>query len=161
MELSERLLALRKQHGVSQEKLAEKLGVSRALIEKWENGEAVPSEYTVDKLSEYYDVAQGYILTGDESAEKIKRSKLWSHFHRHGMPVELAVVLDCIIVAFVSFFLLVTSLISVVVAFKVPISELPVFVIVLYFIVAAIFLASVAVAAHFFIKLKKEKQKQE
>ena len=38
MEFSERLMILRKQAGLSQEQLGEKLGVSRQAVSKWESG---------------------------------------------------------------------------------------------------------------------------
>ena len=38
MELSERILQLRKARGLSQEELAERLGVSRQAVSKWESG---------------------------------------------------------------------------------------------------------------------------
>ena len=38
MELNERIAAARKQAGLSQEQLGDKLGVSRQAVSKWENG---------------------------------------------------------------------------------------------------------------------------
>ncbi len=38
MDLSEKLYTLRRQSGLSQEQLAEKLGVSRQAVSKWESG---------------------------------------------------------------------------------------------------------------------------
>ena len=45
--LSEKIYALRRQNGLSQERLAEKIGVSRQAISKWETGAATPE---LDKL---------------------------------------------------------------------------------------------------------------
>ena len=42
MALGERLQALRKSRGLSQEQLAEQAGVSRQAVSKWELGESVP-----------------------------------------------------------------------------------------------------------------------
>ncbi|MBP3585058.1 MAG: helix-turn-helix transcriptional regulator, partial [Peptococcaceae bacterium] len=42
MKLSDKLIALRKNAGMSQEELAEKLDVSRQAISRWENGSAKP-----------------------------------------------------------------------------------------------------------------------
>ena len=42
MTLSEKILDLRKQQGMSQENLAEKLGVSRQAVSRWEVGSALP-----------------------------------------------------------------------------------------------------------------------
>ena len=40
--LSENIRALRRRHGLTQEQLAEALGVSRQTVSKWENGTATP-----------------------------------------------------------------------------------------------------------------------
>ena len=42
MKLNEKILNIRKKEGYSQEALAEKLGVSRQAVSKWENGDADP-----------------------------------------------------------------------------------------------------------------------
>lgn len=56
MRFEERLVALRKQKGLSQEKLAEAVGVSRQSVNKWENGLVIPgSEYLI-QLSKLYGV---------------------------------------------------------------------------------------------------------
>ena len=47
MTLGQRIQALRKQHGLSQEGLGDRLGVSRQAISRWEMDGAVPE---VDKL---------------------------------------------------------------------------------------------------------------
>ena len=47
MELSEKLYSLRKKSGLSQEQLAEQLGVSRQAISKWESGQSVPELATI------------------------------------------------------------------------------------------------------------------
>ncbi len=56
MELKDKLQILRKQHGYSQEQLAEKLGIARQTISKWENGQAVPELNGLVLLSDLYGV---------------------------------------------------------------------------------------------------------
>ena len=51
------LYELRKQKGLSQEELAEKIFVSRQAVSRWENGETVPSTETLKLLSEFFDVS--------------------------------------------------------------------------------------------------------
>ena len=43
MNMADRIQYLRKAKGISQEELAEKVGVSRQAVSKWENGTAAPS----------------------------------------------------------------------------------------------------------------------
>ena len=62
MIISEKINQLRREHGWSQEELAEKLGVSRQAISKWENGSAMPDIDKVIKLSELFDVSTDYLL---------------------------------------------------------------------------------------------------
>lgn len=56
MELKDKLQLLRKQNGYSQEQLADKLGIARQTISKWENGQAVPELNGLILLSNLYGV---------------------------------------------------------------------------------------------------------
>lgn len=56
MKLEEKLQLLRKQNGYSQEQLADKIGIARQTISKWENGQAVPELNGLILLSELYGV---------------------------------------------------------------------------------------------------------
>lgn len=51
MMLSEKILHLRKQQGMSQENLAEKLNVSRQAVSRWEMGSAQPDAGNILQLS--------------------------------------------------------------------------------------------------------------
>ena len=57
MKLEEKLQLLRKQNGYSQEQLADKIGIARQSISKWENGQAVPELYGLIQLSKLYGVS--------------------------------------------------------------------------------------------------------
>ncbi len=67
---AKKLTALRKHFSLSQEALAEKIGVSRQAISKWERGEASPDTDNLLMLSSLYSVSIDDIL-GDKSAEEI------------------------------------------------------------------------------------------
>lgn len=62
MALSEKLYELRKKSGLSQEQLAEKLGVSRQAISKWESDKAVPESDTLLTISRYFHVTLDDLL---------------------------------------------------------------------------------------------------
>lgn len=66
MELSERLVRLRKQKGLSQFDVAETLHVSRQAISKWESGNTLPSTDNLKLLSNLYDVSVDFLLNGEE-----------------------------------------------------------------------------------------------
>lgn len=62
MNLSAKLISLRKQQGLTQMDLAEKLNVSRQAVSRWEVGTAVPSTDNLKVLSELYGVTVDYLL---------------------------------------------------------------------------------------------------
>lgn len=66
MDIAERLQALRKKAGYSQEQVAEMLGLSRQAISKWESGQGKPEIDNMVKLTEIYNVSADYILLGTE-----------------------------------------------------------------------------------------------
>lgn len=55
--ISENLLTLRKHSHYSQEAVAERIGVSRQAVAKWESGETVPDILNCEKLAQLYDVS--------------------------------------------------------------------------------------------------------
>ena len=62
MNLSEKLLALRKARTMSQEELAERLDVSRQAISRWEIGEVIPDTTNVLAVSRLFGVSTDYLL---------------------------------------------------------------------------------------------------
>lgn len=64
MSLGENLLYLRKNLGLSQEEVAEKLGVSRQTVSKWETDQTVPELNKAKLLSELYNVSYDYLISG-------------------------------------------------------------------------------------------------
>ena len=56
MSLSEKLQTLRKENGLSQEELAEKLGISRQAVSKWESGQSTPDLNKLIVISKLYNV---------------------------------------------------------------------------------------------------------
>ncbi len=68
IETANRLLQYRKAHGLSQEELAEKIGVSRQAVSKWERAEASPDTDNLIILSEIYGVTLDDLLRGDSAA---------------------------------------------------------------------------------------------
>ena len=62
MKLPEKLVTLRKARGLSQEALAEQLGVSRQAISRWEGGSAQPDAGNLFQLSRLFQVSADYLL---------------------------------------------------------------------------------------------------
>lgn len=66
MTLSGKILYCRKKAGLSQEALAEKLGVSRQAVSKWETGEAVPELSKLVLLAAAFGVTTDWLLSESE-----------------------------------------------------------------------------------------------
>lgn len=64
--LSEKIAALRRKRGWSQEELAEKLGISRQSVSKWESGASVPDLDRIIRLSSLFEVSTDYLLKEDD-----------------------------------------------------------------------------------------------
>ncbi len=64
MEFQQRLYELRKQSGLSQEGLADLLGVSRQAVQKWEAGTSRPDLDNLAALAQYFNVSLDYLVTG-------------------------------------------------------------------------------------------------
>lgn len=67
IEVANRLLDLRKKSGMSQEELAEKLGISRQSVSKWERAESSPDTDNLIALAQIYGVSLDELLMGKES----------------------------------------------------------------------------------------------
>lgn len=70
MNISDRIQSLRKAKGITQEQLADAVGVSRQAVSKWEAEQSVPDLERVVAMAEYFDVTTDYILRGIEPAPK-------------------------------------------------------------------------------------------
>lgn len=66
MTMADRIQHLRKTKGLSQEELADKVGVSRQAVSKWESEQSTPDLEKVIRMSEYFQVTTDYILKGIE-----------------------------------------------------------------------------------------------
>ncbi|MCD7840150.1 MAG: helix-turn-helix domain-containing protein, partial [Erysipelotrichaceae bacterium] len=74
MNLADRIQALRKAKGISQEELADKIGVSRQAVSKWESEQSSPDMEKIILLSDYFDTTTDYLLKGVEPVEGIKKT---------------------------------------------------------------------------------------
>ena len=70
MTFAEKLKELRKQSGLSQEKLAEKLGVSRQAVTKWERDSGVPDIDNIMAISKLFDISMDELFSNERSEKK-------------------------------------------------------------------------------------------
>lgn len=83
MKLHEKIYSQRKLKGLSQEELAEKLGVSRQAVSKWETGEALPEITKLKGLSEVFGVTTDFLLNDNEDVfmrQEVKASDPFDKF---------------------------------------------------------------------------------
>lgn len=66
MKLNEKIFYCRRKAGLSQEALAEELGVSRQAVSKWETGDAVPEIGKLLALAKTFDVTTDWLLSEEE-----------------------------------------------------------------------------------------------
>jgi len=64
MNIADRIQYLRKQRGLSQDELADKIGVSRQAVSKWESEQSMPDLDKIIVMSDLFEVTTDYILKG-------------------------------------------------------------------------------------------------
>ena len=70
--LAERIAQARKNLGLSQEKLAERMNISRGACGHWERGVASPSTDHLHKLSQILDIDIHWLITGKQNNAPIR-----------------------------------------------------------------------------------------
>lgn len=76
MNIADRIQHLRKTKGLSQEELADKIGVSRQAVSKWESEQSTPDIEKIILLSDYFETTTDYLLKGIEPVNEFE--KKWS-----------------------------------------------------------------------------------
>lgn len=74
MNTADRIQNLRKAKGISQEELADKIGVSRQAVSKWESDQSLPDIDKVILMSDYFEVTTDYILKGIEASKQAQET---------------------------------------------------------------------------------------
>ena len=72
IEIANRLQKLRKENGYSQEELAEKLGISRQAVSKWERAESSPDTDNLIVLARLYHISLDDLLNDNETDQEIR-----------------------------------------------------------------------------------------
>lgn len=80
MELQGKLQKLRKERGLSQEKLAELIGVSRQAVSKWESGQSYPELDKMIALSTLFDVSMDHLVKDTPSSPNVE--EITPRFHQ-------------------------------------------------------------------------------
>ena len=70
MTIGNRIVSLRKAQQISQEDMADKIGVSRQAVSKWETDVCAPDAYNLIALSKVLNTSVEYIVSGETSANQ-------------------------------------------------------------------------------------------
>ena len=100
MNLGNSLFHARKKSGLSQEEVAEKIGVSRQTISKWETNETVPDIYQSKKMAKLYRISLDDLIEFDidlqeieemidKSDEKLNEKVNWTNAWGQKYPILL------------------------------------------------------------------------
>ena len=112
--LPTKLVFLRKQKGLTQMELAEKLNVSRQAISRWEVGAAVPSTDNLKVLGDLYEVPVDYLLNDELdniSKPKEETQEQISNEQKKGVFVPRRIVFISIAVVLVLLAVIISSVI--------------------------------------------------
>ncbi|MEB6549126.1 helix-turn-helix domain-containing protein [Heyndrickxia sporothermodurans] len=71
MTIGIRISALRKKKNLTQEELAQRVGISRAALSHYEKDRREPDFETLKKIADFFDVSSDYLISGKESDELI------------------------------------------------------------------------------------------
>lgn len=78
MTIAGRIQSLRKSKGLSQEDLADKIGVSRQAVSKWESEQSFPEIDKIILLSDCFEVTTDYLLKGAEPTPAMAQTEVCS-----------------------------------------------------------------------------------
>ena len=94
IEIANKLQKLRKENGYSQEELADKLGISRQAVSKWERAESSPDTDNLIILAKLYNVSLDELLSTDETIDELRennveKEKEYDSVNIGGAPINL------------------------------------------------------------------------
>lgn len=106
MTFAEKLQKLRKQNGLSQERLAEKLNVSRQAVSKWEMG-TIPDMENMVKLGRYFDCSLDYLMKDevDTDNDQDTNNHNMDRKNSNGSIIERCISITCIMIGGIFAFL--------------------------------------------------------
>lgn len=97
MNIGEKIKTLRQQNGLSQEGLANKLGVSRQAITKWETNRGIPDIENLKSLSDLFNVSLDYLVSEDNNELSIQTTEK-IHFEEYSAVKHFyKCIEDCVV----------------------------------------------------------------
>ena len=96
MKLSEKLIKLRKEKGLSQEEFGNEINVSRQAVSKWENDETKPDIEKIQEIVKKFNVNYEYLL--NDEVEKVETST--DTFNEKKIKVKRKTIFKILIIIF-------------------------------------------------------------
>lgn len=101
MKLSEKLIKLRKEKGLSQEEFGNEINVSRQAVSKWENDESKPDIDKIQEIVKKFNVTYEYLLDDEvENIEQISEITLKNKKHKGKIILKVIFVILLIYLIF-------------------------------------------------------------
>lgn len=73
--MNERILKIRQVNGLTQQKFAEKIGLTRNFVWMIEKGERIPSDRTISDICRVFDINEEWLRTGNGLMQKPKKKE--------------------------------------------------------------------------------------
>ena len=114
MKFNEKLIMLRKQHNLSQEQFAEKLGVARQTISKWELGETTPEMDKLIIMSELYNITLDELMKEENEGKVVNDPNNTNSQKLAGMTIKIlkGIGIFILIVAILYVFLMIIGFVA-------------------------------------------------
>ena len=114
MKFNEKLIMLRKQHNLSQEQVAEKLGVARQTISKWELGETTPEMDKLILVSEIYNITLDELMKEENEGKVVNDPNNTNSQKLAGMTIKIlkGIGIFILIVAILYVFLMIIGFVA-------------------------------------------------
>ena len=92
LKLGENIVLMRKKAGITQDELASFLGVTKASVSKWENGQSMPDILLLPEIATYFDISVDELLGYEPQLSKEQIQKLYGELGESfaNMPFEEA-----------------------------------------------------------------------
>ena len=114
MKFNEKLIMLRKQHNLSQEQVAEKLGVARQTVSKWELGETTPEMDKLIIMSELYNITLDELMKEENEGKVVNDPNNTNSQKLAGMTIKIlkGIGIFILIVAILYVFLMIIGFVA-------------------------------------------------
>ena len=101
MEIGNKILELRKKNNITQEELADKVGVSRQTISKWELGETAPDIKQAKELSKIFNVSLDELV--DNDLKEVITEKVSNTEALAGLILKILKIIGIAVISFIVF----------------------------------------------------------